>query len=146
MGMGGQRHDSADLPPGKTRYPLYRRLGGLHGRSGQVWKIFPPRGLDSQTVHSVSSLYTAWATPVRLRYCATSRKVAGSIFGVVIGVFHWHKPSGSIMTLGLAQPPTWMSTRDNSWGVKLAGAWCWQLYILHVPIVLKSGSLGLLEP
>jgi hypothetical protein len=30
------------LPPGKTRYPLYRRLGGPQGRSGQVWKISPP--------------------------------------------------------------------------------------------------------
>jgi hypothetical protein len=24
------------LPPGKSRYPLYRRLGGPQGRSGQV--------------------------------------------------------------------------------------------------------------
>ena len=30
-GVGGQRHAPAALPPGKTRYPLYRRLGGLHG-------------------------------------------------------------------------------------------------------------------
>jgi len=28
--------------PGKTRYPLYRRLGGPQGRSGQVRKISPP--------------------------------------------------------------------------------------------------------
>jgi hypothetical protein len=27
-GVGGQRHALAALPPGKTRYPLYRRLGG----------------------------------------------------------------------------------------------------------------------
>jgi hypothetical protein len=26
--VGGQRHTPAALPPGKTRYPLYRRLGG----------------------------------------------------------------------------------------------------------------------
>jgi len=26
-------------PPGKTRYPLYRRLGGPQGRSGPVRKI-----------------------------------------------------------------------------------------------------------
>ena len=26
--VGGQRHAPAALPPGKTRYPLYRRLGG----------------------------------------------------------------------------------------------------------------------
>jgi hypothetical protein len=30
------------LPPGKTRYPLYRRLGGPQGRSGQVRNISPP--------------------------------------------------------------------------------------------------------
>ena len=29
------------LPPGMTRDPLYRRLGGLQGRSGQV----PPTGI-----------------------------------------------------------------------------------------------------
>jgi hypothetical protein len=28
MRVGGQRHAPAALPPGKTRYPLYRRLGG----------------------------------------------------------------------------------------------------------------------
>jgi len=28
MRIGGQRHDPAALTPGKTRYPLYRRLGG----------------------------------------------------------------------------------------------------------------------
>ena len=38
MGVGGQRHAPAALPPGKTRYPLYRRLGGLQGRSGRVQK------------------------------------------------------------------------------------------------------------
>jgi len=29
-------------PPGTTRYPLYRRLGGTQGRSGEVRKISPP--------------------------------------------------------------------------------------------------------
>jgi hypothetical protein len=37
--MGGQHHALAALPPGKTRYPLYRRLGGPQGRSGRVRKI-----------------------------------------------------------------------------------------------------------
>jgi hypothetical protein len=32
------------LPPEKTRYPLYRRLGGPQGRSGQMRKISPPPG------------------------------------------------------------------------------------------------------
>ena len=35
-GMGGQRHAPTDLPPGETRYPLYRRLGGPQSRSGRV--------------------------------------------------------------------------------------------------------------
>jgi hypothetical protein len=46
------------LPPGKTRYPLYRRLGGPQGRSGQVRKISPPPGLDPLTFQSVASRYT----------------------------------------------------------------------------------------
>ena len=41
MGVGGQRHAPVALPPGKTRYPLYGRLGALQGRSGQVRKISP---------------------------------------------------------------------------------------------------------
>ena len=29
------------LPPGKTRYPLYRRLGGPQGRSGRTKNVVP---------------------------------------------------------------------------------------------------------
>ena len=46
------------LPPGKTRYPLYRRLGGPQGRSGQARKISHPAGFDLRTVQPVAqSLY-----------------------------------------------------------------------------------------
>jgi len=41
-GEGSVSHPDHSLPPGKTLYPLYRRLGGSQGRSGQVPKIFPP--------------------------------------------------------------------------------------------------------
>jgi len=41
MRVGGQRHAPAALPPGKNRYPLYRRLGGSHGQYGRVQKISP---------------------------------------------------------------------------------------------------------
>jgi hypothetical protein len=37
MEVDGQRHALAALPAGKTRYPLYRRLGGPQGRSGREW-------------------------------------------------------------------------------------------------------------
>jgi hypothetical protein len=48
--------------PGKTRYPLYRRQGGPQSRSGQVQKISPPPGFDPQTIQSVASHYTDYAT------------------------------------------------------------------------------------
>ena len=50
------------------------------------------------------------------------------------------------MALGLTEPLTEMSARNISWGVKAAGAWGWQPCYLHVPLVLKSGGLNLLEP
>ena len=48
--------------PGKTRYPLYRWMGGPQGRCGQVRKIRPPAGVDPWTVQPVTSLYTDYAT------------------------------------------------------------------------------------
>jgi len=75
-----------------------------------------------------------------------SRKVVVSIPDDVFRIFHWHNPSGRTMALGLTQPLTEMSTRNISWGVKVAGAQGWQSYHIHVPIVLKSGSINLLEP
>ena len=51
------------------------------------------------------------------------------------------------MDLESTQSLTEMSTRNISWvgGVKAAGAYSRQPYHLHVLIVLKSGSLNLLE-
>ena len=57
MGVGGQQHAPATLPAGKTRYPLYRRMGGPQGRSGTVRKTSPPPGLDVRTVQPVASRY-----------------------------------------------------------------------------------------
>jgi len=56
--VGGQRHAPAALPSGKTQYPLYRRLGGPQGRSGQVRKSRPPLGFDPRTVRPLASRYT----------------------------------------------------------------------------------------
>ena len=65
MGVGGQRHALVTLPPGKTRYPLYRRLGGPQGQSGRVRKIsLPPTpGFDPRTVQSIASRYTDCIIP-----------------------------------------------------------------------------------
>jgi hypothetical protein len=50
------------LSLGKTRYPLYRRLGGPQGRFGQVRKISTPPGFHPRTVQRVASRYTDYAT------------------------------------------------------------------------------------
>ena len=57
MVMGGQRHAPAALPLWKTRYPLYRRLGGPQGRSGQMRKISPPPGFDPRTFQPLAIRY-----------------------------------------------------------------------------------------
>jgi len=49
------------LPPGKTRYPFYRRLDGPQGRSRRAENLVPS-GIRSRTVQPVVSRYTDWAT------------------------------------------------------------------------------------
>jgi hypothetical protein len=73
-------------------------------------------------------------------------KVSVSILDGVVGIFHWHNPSSPTMAQRLTQPPLEMSTRNIFWGLRAAGAQGWQPYHLHVPTVLKSGNLSLLEP
>jgi len=49
---GGSTPRPAAMPPGKTQYPLYRRLDEPQGRSGRLRKISPPPGFDTRTVQS----------------------------------------------------------------------------------------------
>ena len=50
-----------NLPPGKTRYPFYRRPGGPQGRSGRAENLVPT-GIRSRTIQPVVSRLTGWAT------------------------------------------------------------------------------------
>ena len=59
---GSASRTSPSLPPGKTPYPFYRKLGGPQGRSGQVRKISPPPVFEPRTVQPVASRYTDYAT------------------------------------------------------------------------------------
>jgi len=58
MGLGGQRHAPAALPPGMSSCPLYRRLGGTQGGSVRERKISLLPGVDPRTVQPVASQYT----------------------------------------------------------------------------------------
>ena len=49
------------LPPGKTRYPLYRRLGGPQGWSGRAENL-ALQEFDPRTVQPVVSRSTDWDT------------------------------------------------------------------------------------
>jgi len=50
-----------NLPPGKTRYPLYRNLGGPQGRSGGAENLVRT-GIRPRTVQPVVSCCTDWTT------------------------------------------------------------------------------------
>jgi len=50
-------------PPGKTRFPLYKRLDGPQGRSGRMRKFSPSPRSDPRTVQPVTSRYTDCAIP-----------------------------------------------------------------------------------
>ena len=65
------------LPPGKTRYPFYRRLGGPQGRSGWAENLIPT-GIRSQTIQPVVSRYTDWATQPTQTF-GMCKKSAGNI-------------------------------------------------------------------
>ena len=60
MGVGGKRQAPAALPPGKTRYPLYRSLGG------PAWTVvenLTPTGIRSPDHPARSESYTDGANP-----------------------------------------------------------------------------------
>jgi hypothetical protein len=50
----GSSGSARAIPPGKTRCPLYRRLGGPQGRSGLVRKISVLPGFDPRIIQPVA--------------------------------------------------------------------------------------------
>jgi hypothetical protein len=89
------------------------------------------------------SFLLGYAVAQWLKHCAKSRKFAGSIPDGITGIFHWHNPSGRTMVLGLTQPLTDMSSRNNSLGVGDKGGRCvgltssssWNLQGLTRPVM-----------
>ena len=72
MEVGDQRHAPASLPPGKTHYPLYRRLGGPYGRSEQLRKISPSTEIRSPDRPARSESLYRLSYPGPLRYNVSS--------------------------------------------------------------------------
>jgi hypothetical protein len=70
-----------------------------------------PRLLYLEERSPVTNQMRGTAVAQWLRYCATNRKVAGSIPDGVMEFFIDINPSHSTMALGLTQPLTEMSTR-----------------------------------
>jgi hypothetical protein len=58
-GEGSASQPGRILPPGKIRYPSYKKLGGPQGRFGQVRNMSPPPEFDPRTVQPVASHYIA---------------------------------------------------------------------------------------
>ena len=79
MGVGGQRHAPTALSPGKTRYPLYRRLGGPQG---PVWTDAenlapltgirsPDRPARSESLYRLSYRGPSFLAETLIMFCET---------------------------------------------------------------------------
>jgi hypothetical protein len=71
MAVCGQCHAQADLRPRKSRYPLYKMLGGSKNWSGRVRKISPPHEFDPRPVQSVVTRYTDYTISAKEGESAT---------------------------------------------------------------------------
>ena len=78
------------LPPGKTRYPLYRRAG-LDGR-----KISSPPGFDRVLC---SSVFTSGASPLNIQWEISLRVIykLSWVGGSVVGIATGNGPEGPAM-------------------------------------------------
>ena len=61
-------------------------------------------------------------------------------------IFQWHISFRPYHGPGVDSAPRENEYQEHFVGVKAAGTWGWQTHHLHVPNVMESGSLNLLEP
>ena len=79
-GEGPASRPSHSLPLGKIWYPLYMRLGGPQGWSGQVCKISTPTGIGSpDRPASSQSLYRLHYLAHKIAESHSSGPITGSI-------------------------------------------------------------------
>ena len=105
-GVGWSTPRPGRFTPGKTRYPLYRRLGGPEVRSGRVRKILPLPCIEPPTLQLVASRYNKMLIQV-LSVLPLCRKVWCVQFGSyeyvhkIRPLYCWFTPS-----LHTTRPPT----------------------------------------
>ena len=102
------------LPPGKTRCPLYRRLGGPQCRSGQVRKISPPTEIRSpdRAARSQSLYRLSYTGPRAYKYAVL--KCNHKIFPVRKIAYLSYALRCIIIGFGNHQPATASATNPDS--------------------------------
>ena len=78
MGVGGQHHAPAALPPGKTRCPFTGGWIGTRAGLDGYGKSSPPPGFDPRTVQNVASRYTACVIPAHISSSSSSNSISSS--------------------------------------------------------------------
>jgi len=68
------------LPPEKTRYPMYRRLGGPQGRSGRSENL-APTGIRSRTLQPVVTILTELPGPLNTVFTLTNGEHVSEFLG-----------------------------------------------------------------
>jgi hypothetical protein len=96
-------------PPGMTRYPLSRRLGGTQCRSGRVRKISPPPGFDPRTVQPVET--TINTRLQKVYWLIADLTVQVRKLPSVLIVSGWDSSSGTATRYGLDGPGI-----ESRWG------------------------------
>ena len=97
------------LPPGKTRYPFYRRLGGPQGRSRRAENLVPT-GTRSRTVQPVVSRYTDWATRPTHTHTHTHTQIYIYLFICASGATLYYSskpPAGGHSCILVSSPLKW---------------------------------------
>ena len=101
--------------PRKTRYPLYRWLGGTQGQSGRAENLVHT-GIRFRRVQPVVSRYTDWATRPTLRIYIhlpnESSKVVSFTHRPALPS-RWH-PNYSFMSEAESKPEPYATRRINS--------------------------------
>jgi len=86
------------LPPGKTRYPFYRRLGGPQGRYRGAESL-APTGIRSRTVQPVVSRYTDCATRPTRSVNYVDFKMHGATTKIISGKFDILQTLGRLLAI-----------------------------------------------